>query len=721
MATLVLSSFGTALGGPIGGAIGSLIGQGIDRQLLGPGPRQGPRLGDLSVQTSSYGSQLPRIYGTMRVAGVVVWATELKESSRLQGAKGQPETVMYSYSANFAVALSSRPARRVKRIWADGKLLRGAAGDFKVKTGFRFYPGSEDQPIDPLIASVEGIERTPAFRGIALAVFEKLELAEFGNRIPFLSFEIEADDADPSVGFVLADASGGVIDAQAGETIRGYAAYGRSSRAAIEPLVDQFGLALSDDGERISTQVAAPAEVTDEELGAGAGTRPGPGAERSQVPARALPRSVSLSYYDATRDYQTGQMRASAAVGGGVAEEVDLAAVLTGDDAKSLAEMAVARRWAQRDRLTVRLGPARADIVPGTLLRLPDGAEWRVRQVTLEAFVVEVLLEPLWRAVPSVPSDPGRPVPAPDLLVGPTSLALFELPYLGGGRTDVPLVHVAACQPTGGWRPVGLEVSVGGQSRLIGSATAESVMGRALTVLGTGPTSIFDQRNSVDVELLDAAHWLESRDDDALVNGANLAVLGTELVQFGSAVAIAPGRYRLSRLLRGRRGTEFAVPAHVAGESFALVDPSQLTPIEMPVEALGSQVSMRATGMADSDALPVEINVGGEALRPPSPVHLRAQRNADGGLRVTWFRRSRSGWAWLDGVDAPLGESLEHYQVKLQGTVGEVAVDVTRPEATFVPEQMALAGNGAATVAVVQVGDFALSRPSSITVDIEEQ
>ena len=46
---------------------------------VGPGPRKGPRLGDLTVQTSSYGNLVPRIYGTMRVAGTVVWATDLKE------------------------------------------------------------------------------------------------------------------------------------------------------------------------------------------------------------------------------------------------------------------------------------------------------------------------------------------------------------------------------------------------------------------------------------------------------------------------------------------------------------------------------------------------------------------------------------------------------------------------------------------------------------------
>src|ERR671926_948368 len=102
MATLVLSTVGNALGGPVGSAIGALIGQSIDQQLLGPKTR-GPRLGDLKVQSSSYGTQVPRIYGSMRVAGTVVWATDLVEGSQVSGAKGQPDTT-YSYSVSLAVA-----------------------------------------------------------------------------------------------------------------------------------------------------------------------------------------------------------------------------------------------------------------------------------------------------------------------------------------------------------------------------------------------------------------------------------------------------------------------------------------------------------------------------------------------------------------------------------------------------------------------------------------
>jgi len=179
LATLVLSTVGNALGGPVGGAIGALIGQSIDQQLLGS-PRRGPRVGDLSVQSSSYGTQIPRVYGTMRVAGSVVWSTDLVEGEQTAGAKGQPD-VTYSYSVSFAVALSSRSAKSVRRIWADGKLLRGAAGDFKTSTDFRFYTGSEDQAIDPLIGSIEGIANTPAYRGLALAVFVRPTLANAGN------------------------------------------------------------------------------------------------------------------------------------------------------------------------------------------------------------------------------------------------------------------------------------------------------------------------------------------------------------------------------------------------------------------------------------------------------------------------------------------------------------------------------------------------------------
>ena len=93
MATLVLGTVGRELLGPVGGAIGALIGNRVDHAVLGAPRRQGPRLTELSVQTSTYGTQMPAIFGTMRVAGPVIWATDLIEAlgrhRRGQGAAGR--------------------------------------------------------------------------------------------------------------------------------------------------------------------------------------------------------------------------------------------------------------------------------------------------------------------------------------------------------------------------------------------------------------------------------------------------------------------------------------------------------------------------------------------------------------------------------------------------------------------------------------------------------
>ena len=52
------------------------------------------------------------------------------------------------------------------------------------------YPGSQDQLPDPLMEAIEGQGLVPAYRGTAYVVIENLALADFGNRVPQLSFEV---------------------------------------------------------------------------------------------------------------------------------------------------------------------------------------------------------------------------------------------------------------------------------------------------------------------------------------------------------------------------------------------------------------------------------------------------------------------------------------------------------------------------------------------------
>jgi hypothetical protein len=710
MATLVLSTVGNALGGPIGGAIGALVGQSIDQQLLGPA-RRGPRLGDLTVQTSSYGTQIPRIYGAMRVAGTVIWATDLVESSQTTGAKGQPDAT-YSYSVSIAVALSSRPVASIKRIWADGKLLRGENGDFKVSTTFRFYNGSEDQQIDPLIGSIEEIANTPAYRGSAVAVFENLELADYGNRIPFLTFEIAADDETPSIGAILKDASNGLVTSDAGQDILGYAAYGQSIRSAIEPLIDNYAIELFDDGSQLRTPSRSAQSVSEDDWGNSADNNQVARIQREQIPARTLPGSLRLSFYDPARDYQTGEARASA--GEQQASEVkrELPAATSASDAKSLVQRMLAIEWARRDRLTLRLPPRYLSLEPGDLLELQlNPGRWSVEKCTIDGFVVVTELLPAWSPSPVVLADAGRIITNQDVEASPLSLALLDVGSILPQTSTQPTLLLAASTAGADWKRRSVQVTIPGLAFVTQTAGRKSVLGRALTILSLGEPYLIDTINSVDVELTDAGQWLTSCDDDALSAGTNLAAVGSELIQFGEATPLAQGQFRLSRLLRGRGGTEWASSSHVVDDMFCVVELGTVQPLPLPSWSIGALVTASAQDSPDAAAI-----VSADPLRPPNPVNLTAAIQPTGDLVVNWTRRSRAGWAWFDEVDTPLAERLEQYRITVTGQVGTMELWADQPSLSIPAGNLASLGPGVATLEVRQVGDFAASRPAQISI-----
>jgi hypothetical protein len=717
LATLVLSTIGTALGGPVGGAIGALIGQSIDQEVLSPASR-GPRVGDLSVQSSSYGTQMPRLYGTMRVAGSVIWSTDLVEGEQTSGAKGQPD-LTYSYSVSFAVALSSRAATAVQRIWADGKLLRDSTGAFLVSTTFRFYPGSEDQDIDPLIGSIEGLSTTPAYRGLALAVFENLELADYGNRIPFLTFEVAADAEAPTVGDILADASSGAIAADQGQQVVGYAAYGRSIAAAVQPLVDAYGIDLFEDGVHLRSPGAADAVVIGtDDLGSSADETREPTFQREQLPVRSSPGVLRLTYYDPAHDYQTGEARAVATEQPPSEVQQDLPAVLSAGDAATLAQQAIARAWAARDKLTVRLPPKQLALEPGSAIDLElVPRAWIADTVTIDGFVVVAQLRPAW-VPPALPISLSRLAASSaarqDVEAVPTrvTLAMFDVPSSAGRRSG-PEVVVAASDATGGWKRRTINISFAGQTISVEAPRRKSVLGFAETVLGSADACLFDHQSSVDVRLVDADQWLSSCNDERLLAGENLAVLGNEVIQFGSAVPLADGVFRLSRLLRGRAGTEWAITDHSVGDAFCMLDPATLRTVPMPSWSIGSTVSATC-----ADAGAVSLEYRGRSAVPLSPTDLAARFNVAGDLLLTWTRRSRAGWAWIDEVDAPLGEAGEMYRVRIAS--GDSAVDLSSdvPNLSLSAAQLASLGTASLKIEVRQVGDFGASQPARLTIQL---
>lgn len=193
-----------------------------------------PPIQDLKVSSSTYGKAIPRVWGTMRVTGNLIWATDLVQEARQVGkkgggGKGKGSQTVYVYHANYAMSLCDGPITDVLRIWADSNLIYSKSGtgytdshgvyhklespgftvydDLNGKSrkqagksgegeGFdgtflpRFYFGDENQMPDSFMVEKNGNNATPAFRGLAYLMWEYFPLKDFGNRIPTITAEV---------------------------------------------------------------------------------------------------------------------------------------------------------------------------------------------------------------------------------------------------------------------------------------------------------------------------------------------------------------------------------------------------------------------------------------------------------------------------------------------------------------------------------------------------
>lgn len=190
----------TLTGAAIGSQLGAFAGSYVDRALFGGSGQtrtvEGPRLASVHLTSSSEGSPIPRVYGRARLGGQVIWADDIVETvltstsspggGKGVGASAGPATrsIEYRYSASFAVGLCEGETGGLGRVWVDGREL-----DLSRLT-YRLYTGSETQAPDSLIQARLGAGAAPAFRGTSYVVFQDLALADFGNRIPQLSFEV---------------------------------------------------------------------------------------------------------------------------------------------------------------------------------------------------------------------------------------------------------------------------------------------------------------------------------------------------------------------------------------------------------------------------------------------------------------------------------------------------------------------------------------------------
>ena len=426
-----------------------------------------------------------------------------------------------------------------------------------------------------------------------------------------------------------------------------------------------------------------------------------------------LPREVDVVYLSSTKDYQSGTQVAQRQTTNAVnALTMSLSLVFSDQDAKTIADVSLYNAWAGRTGFQFTLPPKYAQMEPSDIIQITSGPITYAMRITGTKLSKNGMQD-----VTAVSEDvsayqfytpPGQNLNVSNLppTISDSQLALLDLPaFPTDALTDATLRYSVAGIGSN-WIGTAIYRSDDGGANfnLMQSVTLEGTIGSVLNNIPSGTTVTWDNFSTISVLLLFGQ--LQSVTDLAVLNGANACIIGNEVIQFANATLTAPNQYTLSRLLRGRLGTEWAVGSHTAGETFVLLNNAVLDQL-MAASTFGVSKSYKPVTIGDTLANTAAQNFtyNAVALKPYSPVQIAGTRDGSGNLTINWLRRTRIGGDWRDGVDVPLSEESERYEVDIMSgvTVKRTITGLTTPTASYTAAQ--------------QVTDFG-SAQSSVTVNV---
>ena len=409
-----------------------------------------------------------------------------------------------------------------------------------------------------------------------------------------------------------------------------------------------------------------------------------------------LPALYSISYYNQTKEYETNTQIAQRQTTKAI-NQVNLSVNLSlaDQDAQNIVNKLLYTSWMERTSYQFTLPPQYAYLEPADIITITINNVDRVLRITdtsmqqngaqdIKAAVEDISTYDFYK----VPGNGGSTQKLPTG-VPATQTDLMDLPAFPHDAPTDAFFTVATAPLAPNWSGAVLYRSDdGGQAggntyNLVMPITTKSTIGVTLSTLATGNTYTWDYANTVDIAMVYGT--LSSTTELALLNSSNTAVIGTEIIQFLNATLIADGQYRLSGLLRGRLGTEDQIATHITGENFVLLD-TTVTRLPMSLSRIGLLSYYKGVSVGDTLGNTAEQNLTYTArqLKPYSPVQITGTRDGSGNLTINWIRRTRIGGDLRDGVDVPLNEQSESYQVDvMNGSTVVRTLTATSPTVSY--------------------------------------
>lgn len=390
-----------------------------------------------------------------------------------------------------------------------------------------------------------------------------------------------------------------------------------------------------------------------------------------------LPAQLALSYPNVSGDYQTATEFSDRLLSGQQSTEtISTALGMTPAEAKALVDGLLMDRVAGLATAMIKLPLKYARLEPGDVITVTDrdGRAYRLRIVTkkdaLPILEFQCVLDDVGAIDSAAITDDGYIDNSTVIQPAGTALQALDIPILRDAD-DAPGYYVAVAPvrvaQTDKWPGALIAQSWNGTDyEQLLTTTAEAVMGTASTVLGSwSGGAVFDEMNTVTVAV---SGELASSTREAMLldETVNAVLIGGEIVRFRLAALVSTGVYLLSGLLRGQRGTEWAMATHSAGERVVLLG-GALRRVHSQTSELGLERQIKGVTLGGilSSGVPQGFVDTGVALKPFSPANPRAL--ADGAdLVVAWQRRTRHSYQYGGASPVvPVGEAVEAYRVRV--------------------------------------------------------
>jgi len=559
-------------------------------------------------------------------------------------------------------------------------------------------------------ASIGGLDTTSTTLNVSVADSYYLdEVAIYDKALTLAQLSEHFDGRAVQVRDVLADIftecglSGDQYDVRdATDVVPGFAITDRGeARGSVEGLLASYFTDLSEyDGRLVATRRGGASVVTVDalDLGAelvepGSDLEPRPVIVTRRLQELELPFGVDFAFISANNGYQQSSQRAIRYTKQHLQEQITLSAplVFTEDAGRLIAEKLLYQAWVERETFEISLPLTYLYLTPGDVITLPVGSSLfrcRIVEETLGlpgAVSFRLVLDD---AAVLTQVVPGGAVNGPVVFVTPVTNTLFVAWNGNAGRdadADSIGLYVAANGTTAGvWEGAVLYTSTdAGASYQENSTLADAAtFGTTTSVLAAFTTTgTFDDTNTVDITLTAGTENPPvSMADADVLGGANGAVIGDEIIQYGTVTALGGDSYRLAHLLRGRRGTDTFWDEHRTGERVVLND-GGITRVSLSGGIGGGApilLKAVASGQTLADVSPVTAYVFGRELFAWSPVDVVGTRDGGLNLTVTFNRRARKNNDLQPYQDVPLDYLLERYETKILPAAGTTVTAITQ-------------------------------------------